>query len=446
MNKKFNTHIDNFILKHSLKILDPLNIKSIINKDFFALNNTSNSSSKFYNPLTLDLGSGIPGLLYLANELEKVYKIEKKATHIDSFIELLLNLLKKQTFYDVSLFGGLSGINMALISLKRSDLTSVIHQINSLIYQLLDQFIDECEKDSYIGIRSMEFDWMYGFAGILNYLCFIVDSDLQSQFATDYIKKIQNFLINKFSSDIKLDNTYIHPWYVSKENQMISSDKKAFPFGNYNPSLSHGVAGFLQSLVKSESVSPSNKVNILEKKLYNFIIENCININSYPQWPLMIPLDDKFKVIKLTTLTRYDSWCYGTPGILYALNEYATTKKKRNLIDFCKKNFEFLNKDINNIMGLTSPIICHGYSGLLMILKKYEEKNQGFGPVNSDIEEKILTYYNSNLEVGFFDKRYSNNTYLKIPDIGILSGTSGILLSLIYNRYGDNSYWTRIFL
>lgn len=446
MNKKADTHIDDFILKYALKILNPLSIESLINKDSLILNNTVNGNSEIYNPLTLDLASGIPGLLYLANELESVYKLERNDTYMDSLIEVLLNKLKEQTFYDASLFGGLSGIGMALISLKRSDLNSVIHQINNLLYQLLDQFIDECKEAQYIGIRSIEFDWMYGFSGILNYLCFIVDSGLQDQFTIDYVKKIQNFLINKLSSDIKTNNTYIYPWYISRENQMTESDKKSFPFGNYNPSLSHGVAGFLQSLVKSEAVSPSDKLNRLEKRLYNFLIQNCTNISSYPQWASMIPIDDKFKVSKSTAFTRYDSWCYGTPGILSALSEYATRKKKRNLNDFCNKNFDFLNKDINNIVGLTSPIICHGYSGLLMILKKHEEQNQEFGPVNPDIEKKILAYYESNLEIGFFDKRYSNSSYLKIPDIGILNGTSGILLSLIYSRYGDNSYWTRIFL
>lgn len=446
MNKTTDEYIDDFILEYALKILNPTNIKSLVKKDSIKLNNISNNNSKIYNPLTLDLGSGIPGLLYLANEIEKVYKIERDNTHMDSLIELLLNLLKEQNYYDPSLFGGLSGIGMALVSLKRSDLDSVIHQINNLLYQLLDQFIADCSKDKYIGIRSIEFDWMYGFSGILNYLCFIFDSGLQDKFTINYIKKIQNFFINRFSLNTKINGNSIYPWYISKENQMTESDKKTFAFGNYNPSLSHGVAGYLQSLLKSETICPSNEVNILEQRLCDFLIQNCYNTESYPQWPLMIPIDDKFNIVKPTPLTRYDSWCYGTPGILSAINKYAIVKQKRNLIDFCKKSFAFLNKDIRNIVGLTSPIICHGYSGLLMILKKHGEESHDFDPINPNIKDKIFSYYNKNLELGFFDKRYSNNSYLKVPDVGILNGTTGILLALIYNKYGDNSSWTKIFL
>ncbi len=430
-----NNDADEFVMKYCKNFIDPDTLIYNINQDM-------PSNEQHIKKLSVDLASGIPGILYLIDELEENYGFTNKDIYIDNYIELLLSTLKGSPKYDISLFGGLPGIAMSLVSLKRPDLTNVINQINEVIFQLIDYFIEKVSVT--FANRSSYFDWMYGLSGTLNYLCFYSENmNRTNKRIQQYIQRIQQFFIANYLQSLTINNKSIYPWYISQDNQMSEIDKIEYPFGNYNISLSHGISGMLLALTESQNINYDNKVYILQKNIAEFLLENMNVINEYPIWPLAVSLDEKHNISQKQEINRFDSWCYGSPGILISLLNFAEQEKNKKLQKFCIDSLVSLN-DHNE--GLSSPIICHGYSGLLAILLCIKRKYKRSFSINRNILKNIMSYEDVNLKLGFLDKRYiSDSAFVLTSDPGILNGTTGILLSMILVNHDSASGWTKIF-
>ena len=204
-----NNDADEFVMKYCKNFIDPDTLIYNINQDM-------PSNEQHIKKLSVDLASGIPGILYLIDELEENYGFTNKDIYIDNYIELLLSTLKGSPKYDISLFGGLPGIAMSLVSLKRPDLTNVINQINEVIFQLIDYFIEKVSVT--FANRSSYFDWMYGLSGTLNYLCFYSENmNRTNKRIQQYIQRIQQFFIANYLQSLTINNKSIYPWYISQE-------------------------------------------------------------------------------------------------------------------------------------------------------------------------------------------------------------------------------------
>ena len=426
-------NLDDLIIKISKNMLNPDILLNNLNKDM------PNKEPKVSN-LSIDLASGIPGLLYLANELHQNYNISNADTHIDDFISTLLTTLKHTPPYDISLFAGLPGIAIALASLKRKDLSNIIEQLNQSIYQLINYFINQLNSN-FVN-QSSTFDIMYGLSGTLHYLCFYTQISKKSN-ALKYIKKIQDFFINHYTKNINIANFELFPWYISNKDLSDDLERKNSPFGNYNISMSHGISGILLALSESQKIHYSRKVFQLQKHISNFILKNMTIIDNFPIWPLTLEIDNNYHIKKNQPIARFDSWCYGSPGTLLAPLDFADQENYTQLKSFCIKNIISLN---NTIVGINSPIVCHGYAGVLMTLLFTKRKYNLSFSINKNISKKILSYRDPKLKLGFLDKRYiDTQTISLVPDAGILNGTSGILLSLMLLNYNSKSNWTKLF-
>ena len=311
-----------------------------------------------------------------------------------------------------------------------------------MIFQLIDYFIEKVSVT--FANRSSYFDWMYGLSGTLNYLCFYSENmNRTNKRIQQYIQRIQQFFIANYLQSLTINNKSIYPWYISQDNQMSEIDKIEYPFGNYNISLSHGISGMLLALTESQNINYDNKVYILQKNIAEFLLENMNVINEYPIWPLAVSLDEKHNISQKQEINRFDSWCYGSPGILISLLNFAEQEKNKKLQKFCIDSLVSLN-DHNE--GLSSPIICHGYSGLLAILLCIKRKYKLSFSINRNILKNIMSYEDVNLKLGFLDKRYiSDSAFVLTSDPGILNGTTGILLSMILVNHDSASGWTKIF-
>lgn len=437
--KMSKINIDQFIVNYSRILFDSKNLNHYLKSDSAYLN-----SDLTINPYTTDLSGGIPGILILGKELCEHNIMDKNQLNLDYYIEILLNTIKSDPVYDISLFSGLSGIGASLVLLERKDLINVINQINDSLLSLIDFQIENYATKS-DGTKAQDYDLMYGLSGTLSYLCLCYSSKLSNNFHIQkiekYIKIIQRYFIDSFYKDITINHKIVKPWFISVDNQMTKIDKHNYPFGNYNLSMSHGISGIVGALCSSI------KIGVLQPDVESFLnnIVSFIIQNSYKDkdgilaWPLMIKLNQNYEICSPETLIHNNSWCYGSPGILLNLYNYSILSNDYKLKKKCLNNFQRLTDSIN---GLPSPSICHGYSGLLLILNSIKEIN-----LNPEkIYQKIFSFLDPNLNLGFSTQEFlPNSKVINVPDTGILTGISGILLCLMDSLYGHKTNWIKLF-
>ena len=136
-------------------------------------------------------------------------------------------------------------------------------------------------------------------------------------------------------------------------------------------------------------------------------------------------------------LLKRMSWCYGSLGILRAMkigtNAVSDEQNKR----WIEKEVQSISKMDTKDYGFTSPILCHGYAGLLILL--VAELRETSAPC---IKKKILEVIDLILESFQDDKIYMfkmldyqliNGKINLVPiySNSLLEGTTGIILSLL---------------
>ena len=95
-----------------------------------------------------------------------------------------------------------------------------------------------------------------------------------------------------------------------------------------------------------------------------------------------------------------------------------------------------------------SPTFCHGYAGLLYLAYKFSKltKIEQFKIYQQELERKILSFYNSQNIFAFKDIDIVNGKSEHKDNIGLLSGTIGIILSLLAVHGCKQTSWDTAFL
>lgn len=439
---KSDINIEKFIEHYSMQLLSPDKLRQSVSHDARLLKDTTK-----YSPFSSALHSGLPGIIFLANEVHKQGILRDNSNHIDDYIQLLLDNVKSDPVYDVSLFGGIPGVGTSLICLDREDLSSVIRQLNTTLFSLLDIFLERQEQEIGSPTKSQNFDLMYGLSGTLSYLLLCYKSKLLNEDkgkVIEYIKKIENSLVKRYKHSILVDNNSIPAWYISSKNQMSKEDIIKYPHGNFNISMSHGISGMTIVLLNSLSlgiVQPG--VKDLLRKCVSFIESSTQEVKGILNFPLMVPVNEKLRRTTVKSDVRFDSWCYGAPGILLSLYKYASLINDSSLLETCIKNFNYIN---DRPMGLASPSICHGYAGLISIIHFASESVPSIHDVNQKLYSNLFQFYTPKLKLGFCNQEFLDSKHsVYFPDAGILTGVSGIILALISAKYGCKSGWTKVF-
>lgn len=368
------------------------NIKQNSN-NLLSINDKSKFSKDYYF-------ENIPSLLLLFSALEK-YTDDNIITQLETeYFKRLIKSLNNVKKLSLSLCYGITGINYAVQSLSISTKENV-EAFNKIFCRLLDIYIPVIDKKK--DVASKDYDTINGLTSVLNYLLL-------------------------FYNDINL---------INKTISILIKKVKQIGFTNgTNISISHGITGPLVVLSKTLALDKNkyrNEIKELEKEYilkvknyYELINEkNFVGISS-----------DLFKKIK--TPERM-SWCYGTPGIARAIFEISKnigsvdTKWIKNIFE----NIYYITKQ-NNKLNLVSPTICHGYSGLLLILNSMfiDTQSAKIDQFRNEIIDSIISLYNKDYAFGFYEYDYvyrgQKYTHMrKFKDLGILNGASGVILSLL---------------
>lgn len=399
------------------------------------------------DPGRIDLANGFTGNVLLYSYLDRIYPDEgwDKEAHV--CLTYTINNLNSMAGLNAGLFTGLSGIAFVVNTLSKSGTRyqKLIKSLDEQIFSQIDSMLSGYFENSEF-IASRHYDVISGISGIGTYLMERADTSEEHR---HYLSKIIKALIQKCSSGILSFRT--------PSEDLPPEQDQNYPDGLVNFGLAHGIPGILAflSLAKIEGFNEDGldeSIMMLAECIMNTSDEE----NGVINWPYFIPLD-KIREDREETLDNIEmkephkpfrtrtAWCFGTPGIARSL--YLAGKAVSNEVyrDFAHKSILSILKLDDMNMNITTPIVCHGQSGLLEIMKEFW-KESPVEDLKNEIHEtirKLLIKFDSSKLLGYPDFGPLGQDPF---DAGLLNGASGLALVLLGFLHETSMAWNRAFL
>ncbi|MEE1101736.1 MAG: lanthionine synthetase C family protein [Agathobacter sp.] len=391
------------------------------------------------------LSHGLPGICLLYGKLMEFYPNEERWENAaNRYLGLVVEQINQHGVKDISMFSGLSGIGLATasVSKKFKDYQKLISAINNGVLQTLPIFLQNVNSSK--GTHSSLYDVISGLTGILSYLYLFKDD---SECYNGLLEGLDALI--ELTQTIVINKEEVPGWYISEKNQFSQFENMLYSEGNFNTSMSHGIAGPLTLLSEmvSKGICRSNQKESIQR-IVDFYFSYRLVKHNRDIWKGQIEFNEiKEKSPNTHNLVMRDAWCYGSFGICYALIRAGIALNDQMLIEYGIQNIRLTVPDIQ---GIFSPTFCHGYAGIYQVLNSIEAlvKQHVFVEEKKVIKEKIMAFYEPDNLYGFHNIEYD---YVKgelrpYESTGILEGAAGVCLSLFEGEHPGNSIWKRAFL
>lgn len=380
-----------------------------------------------YDEVTLS--HGLPAICLLFSELSNAFPEEEWDVKAHELLIRLKDDIECGKVRDLSMFSGYAGIGLCIESLSKNGTRyeRLMKSINKIISETFEKYIEGLNKAKYCFMR--DYDIISGVSGILSYT-------LNQNELASINEEIKNYLIFR-CQDISLGKEIVPGFYIPQENQFLEEDKKIFKNGNFNLGMAHGIPGILISLCKIYSRKREGKTEEAIRKCADFL--EMFLEKTEMRWGAYVSFETYLEG-KIKSVATRDAWCYGTPGVSYALYIAGVVIKEKRYKDMAIRAMLSVTK---NLQGIYSPTFCHGFAGVAYIfLRFYEMTNiKEFQIFAKFLKNEIWKYYNETYPVGFRNIENSQNT----DQIGLLSGVSGVLLVLLAFEDIHRTRWDAAF-
>lgn len=396
-----------------------------------------------WEPLTLS--HGIPGICLLYGKLMECFPDEEIWAELaHQYLGYLVQEINKEGFQTLSMFSGTSGIGLAVASVSNNfcNYNKLLNTINSYIINWFDEFIDSIDLKK--GTRSICYDVIEGLSGILSYCSIYYEQESFSPILLKGLKKLV-----ELTYDIDVKGYHVPGWYIPSDNQFSTVEKELYPYGNFNTSFSHGIAGPLTLLseMKSKGFMIEGQEEAIEK-IVKFLFDFRSNDRRRDFWKGQIDFHEYITgKVSEKNIIRRDAWCYGNPGVCYSLIMAGKAMKNQSWIDYGIHN---MKKTLSDVKGIFSPTFCHGFSGLYQVVNSIEFTigKDIFYSEKKELLNKIMSFYDSNYIFGFRNMEVGdeNGNIRAFEHLGLLDGTIGVCLALLEGEHKTKNIWKRAFL
>ncbi|BFL48136.1 lanthionine synthetase LanC family protein [Lactonifactor longoviformis] len=392
---------------------------------------------------------------YILVMSEGMELFSEKERWIDN-IFLLVNRIKnsfeqKGIPQTVGLFGGGTsdfGYNLNVMSLATETFKKFTNTYNDIAYEVIDGFCDFVLTKIHT-IKESYYDVISGLAGSMIYLAKCPEDKKRNI----TIIKVGNCLETIITGFHPFGNAAIENWFIKNDNIYDEELRKRFPRGLYNFSVSHGLIGPVFALAKASDITmPKHEsLKVVKQALETYREFSCRNEDGVTFWPGQLDFNS-YTAKRTDGSNKRQSWCYGSIGItgaLYTISKYINDK---SLQEFAFLNSERIAGCSIDEYELESPIICHGYAGMLLILVKiYRDKKSELIYLQIiRVLQKMIELYNPGLGYGFRDVRWDmkKNKVQKslVDDNSFLEGSLGIIIALLSLVKYDIYAWDRLLL
>lgn len=394
----------------------------------------------------LSLSHGYPGICLLIGELDRNFPEMNWDVAGHEYMKAIQNSFSKETITSLSLWGGISGIIMGANGLSK-DGTRYQNMINTLHTFFLNHYSDLLEeafaqiKD---GVSMKNYDAIQGWSGIGRYLLEFQDNSKIKQ----ALLEVLGYLVN-LSKYRYINGQYVPGWYIPVGKLLLDSDKISYPNGNFNCGLSHGIPGVLSllSLAQKKGIEVPGQVQAIEN-IAEWLLKWSTNDKYGVYWPSCISWEEHTNGILKDNTSHRDGWCYGSPGVARSLWLAADALGKDSWKEKAIESYIATFKRPSSRRLLDSPTFCHGTAGLLYMTQCMwvDTGVKELQKLRDELVEEIISLYDSNVPLGYFDCIHENGQTRNVTKVGLLEGTTGIALSLLSTIQTEKPNWGSVFL
>lgn len=381
---------------------------------------------------------GLTGYLIIIGELIELMSEQSK------WLEYSYRIMEglKETIQDgkvktIGAFGGLTDILFAvkLFNAKTGYYNRFLKTVENLTLEIAKDYIKRCQVNI-SNLRDYHYDLVSGLTGVGMYLLW--DEDINNR-KEEVLKSILDYFVC-LCRDNLYQGSIVPGWHIKYENQTREIDCENFSNGNLNFGMAHGILGPL--LVLSEAykkrIIVEGQTEAIKKILDVYMRFKILGIDGVYNWPSQLRIED---FIDNNCIDRVRqpraSWCYGNTGISRALYLVSKNVGDDELLHFSINNLLHIANLDNKKYLLESPIICHGYAGVLAILNLlYRE--MGHPVLKNKIHEliaEIIKLYDDNFSYGFMNCGTVDKDGIKVKEyiefFDMLNGATGVVLALI---------------
>jgi lantibiotic modifying enzyme len=355
---------------------------------------------------------GTSGIAFFYSAMHSVFPNEMWDHQATRFIELSLELLKKQKRASLSLFNGLSGLNSAIF--LASDW---IPRAQTVLAQLDDLLISEVRRLMQGSVGGAHiYNMADGLAGVLSYLILNKNNPHLNSLRTECLEQLSQLLLN----DQLWNGKEVPSWYFCKEGHVLPLTP---PYGIAGPLAALSIATIEGITTPRTTQAIRHTVNWIDSLQLTGSGIHIVGGNPTPE------LESQLQQAK-------DSWISGWPGVARSLYLAGIALKDHNLAHLAQN--EFLSQ-LSSSQRVVGPSFSVGLAGLLVLtnLMAKDTNHHQLYQKSDELEAKLIQEYNPQLPLGFTTS---------FDDPSLLNGAAGIAFSLLCKQKNMDCKWHRMML
>lgn len=326
---------------------------------------------------------------------------------------------RKSVKQDYSIVDGLTLLGYGIKSNKPAFENDIYEK---LITDVNDRLINYIKSN--LRKKSMlNYELLYGIIGPSTLLLDYSDRDEARIIITEVVREC--IMLLKFNDD--------YPNFMTTINETNSLDIKKFPNGHIRFGVAHGMSGiigFLSLCYKYGFLN--NEIKSILSDSTKFLLDWRFQDNRYGTlWPAKLSVTD-YKNKRKTIDNMYPmSWCYGSAGIFNCLLNSSYYTSDKHTLQWAESSFLSSLKKTDLYEMFTSPIVCHGYGGLLLILKNFYFKTDN---------KEFLFYIDKILTIIFSFRTNDNYNGLIFKNFEFSDDEGKLVFSKTINSYISGQY------
>lgn len=409
------------------KIVDEYAI-DLLSSDDFVVNFLNNQKNMSYVSDNKILEYYISTLLFI-----ETYERYSKNNFYDKEKYYLKKVFKVSfSCYGLNSINGLTGIGYAIhfsrINSKRFNF--MISKFDSVYVNFVQEYQKKINYDiRKEGLYECDYDIFDGLSAIINYF---LSTELYKKKTNTFDNLVKNLIDVILSTQLMIPVKHIFSNNIFEKNAI-------------NFSLSHGMAGPLSVLTKVLAKGFYYK-NIYEAR--DFIINNYVNNSVLMDKKIIWPRRKELASGIIELYPIRPSWCYGSMSIAMQLYKACElNNNNNNAKNMAIESIRTLKKTNINSWNMDSVTVCHGLAGALLCVNNMGQmvSSDELIQVKTELEEEIYNKCSKKYKYRFYNYNFLPPSFkISEADISMLTGSTGVIMTLMTVISNSNMHWTDI--
>jgi hypothetical protein len=286
------------------------------------------------------------------------------------------------------------------------------------------------------GLGVYEFDVVSGLSGVAAYLL----CRTNEPGVTDALHASIDALIGMLDEE-----EGVPLWHTPSTLLRDDEERAAYPYGNLNCGLAHGIPGPLAvfSLAVRAGLSTPGLPRTITR-IVDWLNDHRSDDAWGPNWPTAVTIAKPPTSFDAGAPTRC-AWCYGSPGVARAVWLAGDALDREDYRALAISAMESVFRRPVAERYIDSPTFCHGIAGLLAIALRFANDTRAdvFIEGSRALVEQLLDTYRPESLLGFRNLEFAGH---EVDQPGLLDGAAGVAIVLLAAATRVEPTWDRTFL